>query len=305
MCIRDSTGMEYGDLFGNFFFTDFCTGHIYMVDKRGNSIDFGEFEGFEYTTLNKNHLGEMFITAFSSNRILQIHSDNPSPTAFITNGTDVFICENANTGVTLGAYNLPQATHISYEWLKDGAPVAGANSPGLLVDEAGVYQVIVTNNNNGMQSTSEETIVTIGESPVVEEFVRVDIGDTFQGVVITGDTTFTRVFTSSIGCDSTVLFIINDFVNTSDLVSDVVRMSVAPNPFQGNILINLNLERAALVRLDLFDLTGKQIRSVLENTRLSQGQYSQEVDLSNLPKGTYLIRGATDDGVFVERVVKI
>ena len=165
--------------------------------------------------------------------------------------------------------------------------------------------MIVTNNNNGMQSTSEETIVTIGESPVVEEFVRVDIGDTFQGVVITGDTTFTRVFTSSIGCDSTVLFIINDFVNTSDLVSDVVRMSVAPNPFQGNILINLNLERAALVRLDLFDLTGKQIRSVLENTRLSQGQYSQEVDLSNLPKGTYLIRGATDDGVFVERVVKI
>ena len=175
-------GVEYGDLFGNFFFADFCTGDIFMVDKAGNSVDFGRFTGFEYTTINENHLGEMFMTGFFTNTIFQIQSENPAPTAIITNGTEVLICENSE--VTLGAYNLPAASHITYAWMRDGVMIPDATSPGLLVSEAGNYQVVVTNNNNGGQGISEFTAVTIGEAPIVEIPQVVNIGDTFMGIVI-------------------------------------------------------------------------------------------------------------------------
>ncbi len=296
-------GMEYGDLFGNFFVADFCTGNIYMTDKAGNSKDLGQFDGFEYTTLNENHLGEMFLTGFFTNRIFQIHSDNPAPTAFITNGSNVFICENAQ--VTLGAYNLPAATHISYTWMKDGALIPGANTPGLLVSEEGNYQVVVTNNNNGAQSTSEETVVTLGEAPVVEIMETVNIGDTFGGVVINGDTTFTRVFTSSIGCDSTVQYIISSLSGLYDLVDGKVEITLAPNPFKDNLVLNLNLQRATNLQFELYDMSGKRIKQIMENTRLSKGKQSHEIDLSNLPKGAYLIRGTSGQQIFTERLMKI
>ena len=189
--------------------------------------------------------------------------------------------------------------------MRDGVMIPDANSPGLLVSEAGNYQVVVTNNNNGGQGISEFTAVTIGEAPIVEIPQVVNIGDTFMGIVINNDTTITRVFTSSIGCDSTVQYIINSLSNTNDFFENGVEANISPNPFHNEFRIDLTLRQTTNLQLDLLDLSGKMIKNLMADTRLNVGNHQQTFNLSNLPKGIYFIRGKTGNSTFTKRIIRI
>ena len=69
-----------------------------------------------------------------------------------------------------------------------------------------------------------------------------------------------------------------------------------PNPFSTSTRIPLSVSRSQHVRIEVFDLLGRSIRLVANET-LAAGTHSFSVDADNWPAGTYLIRMSTSRGV--------
>lgn len=295
-------GMEYGDLFGKYFAADFCTGDIYMVDKAGNGKSIATFDAFEYTTLGENHLGEMFLSGYFSNKVFKIESANPAPTAFITNGTNVSICEGDS--VRLGAYNIPEA-NMTFRWLFNGAPIGGATSPAIFASQDGDYQVIVKNESSGVESTSPVT--TLEQKAVLTETVNqaVDVGTVFQGVLIGGDTSFMQAFQSTFGCDSIVTYNINGFSNATEVNHLIEKFEVAPNPIFDNLSIKIDLSEPTDIKMELYDFKGNLMKIVLNNQQVLSGEFIFDEDLSDIPGGFYYLIVTTDKGVLTRKLLKI
>ncbi|TNE63250.1 MAG: T9SS type A sorting domain-containing protein [Bacteroidetes bacterium] len=82
--------------------------------------------------------------------------------------------------------------------------------------------------------------------------------------------------------------------------ASVKALTVSPNPTNGQALLNLELESAAEVRLELSNMLGQVVQS------FNAGQVSnlnQTLDLSQLASGTYLLRLTIDQDIALRRVV--
>lgn len=77
-----------------------------------------------------------------------------------------------------------------------------------------------------------------------------------------------------------------------------------PNPFNPSTKINFTLAESDDVKLTVFNSLGQVIR-VLENNRLSKGEYSREFDASGLPSGVYYYVLKTTNNSLVNRMVLI
>ncbi len=62
-----------------------------------------------------------------------------------------------------------------------------------------------------------------------------------------------------------------------------------PNPFNPTTTINFTLTESANVRLSLFDVTGREVSTVLDNASLSAGVHAQTINADGLPSGRYMV----------------
>lgn len=62
-----------------------------------------------------------------------------------------------------------------------------------------------------------------------------------------------------------------------------------PNPFNPGTVISFQLPEPGEVRLDVFDILGRQIVTLV-NSRMSSGQHTVNFDASGLPVGVYIYR---------------
>ncbi len=60
-----------------------------------------------------------------------------------------------------------------------------------------------------------------------------------------------------------------------------------PNPFNPSTVINYEVPNSGLVELDVYDLLGKQVASLVKSY-MEPGKYNVSFDASNLPSGTYI-----------------
>ncbi len=67
-----------------------------------------------------------------------------------------------------------------------------------------------------------------------------------------------------------------------------------PNPFAGSTTINFSMPRAGRVAIDLFDPMGRQVASILDETR-DAGSQSVSFQASGLPAGVYIYRVNTGE----------
>ncbi|MEM1041671.1 MAG: T9SS type A sorting domain-containing protein [Bacteroidota bacterium] len=93
---------------------------------------------------------------------------------------------------------------------------------------------------------------------------------------------------------------VNTFVSTEDGAQPgaVALGQNYPNPFAASTSIRYTLERAAEVRLTVFDLAGREVAIVAEGTRPA-GEHTSVFDAAELPSGAYLYR-LEADGEMVE-----
>jgi len=76
-----------------------------------------------------------------------------------------------------------------------------------------------------------------------------------------------------------------------ELPSDIVfdnNIIIFPNPFKDNLTFQYTLDNEDLVKLSLFDISGKQIAMPIDNPRQPKGTHKTTFTSKNLKKGLYL-----------------
>jgi hypothetical protein len=88
------------------------------------------------------------------------------------------------------------------------------------------------------------------------------------------------------------------------LSSAVTQVGVYPNPTNGNLTIDFNMEESANVSLVLIEMSGRVVST--SNMNAQEGNNRERLDLSDLAPGFYLIRMVDANGVMLinERVSK-
>ncbi len=92
--------------------------------------------------------------------------------------------------------------------------------------------------------------------------------------------------------------------NTSEteLSRQFALLGVYPNPFSETNTLHYSLSEAAYLQIDLYDLKGRKLRSLV-NEKMPAGIYSYQLDGEDLESGTYLYRIQINDEVTTTRVV--
>ncbi len=150
-------GNQYADLFGKYIFTDFCSNKIWALSREGGNVDvqeIGDFSDFDFSVLDENSAGELFLTGHNTNTIFQLKSNNCAPVAWIPVPDTIML---VGASIQLPLY---QGSGFSYQWRLNGNPIPNATGTSLNVTGPGTYSVVVTNLQNGCTNTSNAVVVT-------------------------------------------------------------------------------------------------------------------------------------------------
>ncbi len=90
--------------------------------------------------------------------------------------------------------------------------------------------------------------------------------------------------------------------DTEELV-EIVDTKVFPNPFDNQFKIRFALEETLDVRIDLFDVVGKQVKQI-SNRSFTNGAHVVSVEGHGLASGVYFVRIQAGNGVKSLRIVK-
>ena len=80
----------------------------------------------------------------------------------------------------------------------------------------------------------------------------------------------------------------------------VKTLFISPNPTQGKLTLNLELNATAEVRVELINSVGQTLQTIHAG---QLNNLNQEIDLHNLANGTYIVRVIMDSETAVRKVV--
>lgn len=81
--------------------------------------------------------------------------------------------------------------------------------------------------------------------------------------------------------------------------------STYPNPFINNFDVNYRLSADDFVKIELFDLKGVKLSTLLKNKYHEKGVYKFNVNAASLPAGVYNCRLVTSSGSATKKVIKL
>ena len=108
--------------------------------------------------------------------------------------------------------------------------------------------------------------------------------------------------TDANGCESVFGIFTVDNLTANSNIEGLSGLSIAPNPTQAEVFINLELDRAMNVDLRLFTVTGKQLQSY-SNLNVTTMQYN--LDLNKYAAGVYLAQFTINDQVLTRKIVLV
>lgn len=146
-------GTQYNNMFGRYFFTDFCSGRIWSIRRTGTSTfvtdTIGSFTKNDYSAFGEDDAGELYLTGNSSGKIWHlIDTSSCKPVAFFSITDTLVSC-----GATLKLQALT-GNNLTYQWQLNGSDVNGATLSSYTASVTGDYSVIVT---KGICSTTSKT----------------------------------------------------------------------------------------------------------------------------------------------------
>ncbi len=84
-----------------------------------------------------------------------------------------------------------------------------------------------------------------------------------------------------------------------------VKLDISPSPFATSFEIKFNLPVNEDVQIEVCDVTGKVLRTIVPHQQLSSGSFTYRVDGSEFPAGVYIVKGLAGMQNISERVVKV
>jgi PKD repeat protein len=87
-----------------------------------------------------------------------------------------------------------------------------------------------------------------------------------------------------------------------DEVSFLKQLNVYPNPSNAETTLAFNLDKGALLNIDLLDISGRVVKSIFSGAK-GAGQNVQTFDVGGISQGVYLIRILADGEQVMKRIV--
>ncbi len=81
-------------------------------------------------------------------------------------------------------------------------------------------------------------------------------------------------------------------------------LTAFPNPFEDSLVINYTIQDRTEVAIDLYDISGKLIRRLVETPTKGEGSYQILADVSDLPAGVYLCQMTTINEILSKKILK-
>ena len=313
-------GNLYNDVFGRYFYTDYCDGVIRGIIPNGNggytNQSHGTFTQFQYTTLGEDQFGEVYI-AQQNGVIARLTIAASLPRAVITASGPLTVCLGDGLELSTGLNPL-----LSYSWEKDGIALLGATSATLLPTQSGSYTVTTT--NSAGSSTSEALQVTVNPLPGVSiagindaycvyspevALTLEPAGGELNGLGTnnangtfspelagTGQVNISYTIVDGNGCSNTASFdvIVDSCVGIEG--NKKQDLAISPNPFGDWITIsNVDQVKGTLKIVNALGQT--VLTSALNGT-------TQTIGTQALPKGSYFVVIQNTTGQTVRKLIK-
>ncbi|MDR9416556.1 MAG: Calx-beta domain-containing protein [Gracilimonas sp.] len=87
----------------------------------------------------------------------------------------------------------------------------------------------------------------------------------------------------------------------TEITSDYKLNQNYPNPFNPSTVISYQLAKNATVRLQVFDMLGREVATLLNSERKTAGSHQITFDAGNLSSGVYIYRLSTSSGIQLTR----
>jgi hypothetical protein len=297
--------------------TIICLGSTYTLDAGTSGNSYIWNIGANTQTISVANAGTYFVNVKNSNNCAAADSIKiGTSSAYVWAGNDIAFCDGLTD--TLRASSDKNVTYLwsngaTTEWIapKTGGTyaVTSTNMYGCKATDSAVATVYpkpdptfnYTFNGSKMTFTPTNT----GGSKYVWDFGDGNFSTSKTPNYIypsQGNFKVLLTITSVNGCVDTLskIVVIN---GVEDILTRQNKLSVYPNPFADEAMINYELLKNSNVKAELFDLSGKSI-TVLHSGSQSAGTQQVKVDGSSLAAGTYMLRITIDGTAQTMRLIK-
>jgi len=153
--------------------------------------------------------------------------------------------------------------------------------------------------------------LTVETSKTQEEYVIVAYG--LAGETLTGEQI--QLFTASAGFEITSVIVANVLgdamdtdLTTTPLPETFELSQNFPNPFNPSTEIKFTVEKDELVSLNIYDIQGRLVSSLIDNSFYSAGSYKKNWDGKNqygtqVPSGMYLYKLESSNQIITRKMV--
>ncbi len=154
----------------------------------------------------------------------------------------------------------------------------------------------VTNASGGNANGAIDLSVSGGTSPFMYNWSN---GATTEDVTDLAAGPYSCTVTDANGCETIFNDEVANTINSIDL-NNIVNFNMYPNPASDDIQIEINLEKAMDVEVQIMQASGQV---VLENNAYNISEYKKELDLETLAPGVYMVKFTIGQGVMMKRLV--
>lgn len=113
--------------------------------------------------------------------------------------------------------------------------------------------------------------------------------------------TYTVAVTDANGCTRTETFTVGVSTGIND-VEEAIQLSIYPNPTNGLVNIDIELNTSADVNVDIYNMVGERVFEVKE---LNVTTSSVQLDMTDLPEAAYFIRVSSGSNVVNSKLLKL
>lgn len=290
---------------------------VHVWDEDGGI--FGADDYLDSTTF-AGHGGSGASTTGSTSIVYTINQIPAIPTATATDTVFVFGYPSIPNIDSTNFLLWTDSTSLDLQWYANGNPISGADSASYLATQSGDYWV-VANSPAGCFSSSDTISIVICD-PNFQPGISVtghalytdstsnDIQWHYNGAPINGETSefmiadstgsyFVQV-TSFDGCvyNSDTIFV--DFTSIEDVLLSDKQVNVYPNPNNGQFTLELHLSTGQEAEYELLDMIGNQVTT---RTKVAGGEVVEQLDISNVSPGIYLLNVQSGEHRVVKKII--
>lgn len=143
--------------------------------------------------------------------------------------------------------------------------------------------------------------VYLDEVPVITEYAEPILDEMIVGMMVMPYEQ--RVDTASIIQVDATTTENSERITNSEITGKSTVLSIYPNPGNGEFTIKYDVVKRADVRIEIFDMKGVLVRTVVSVSQQYEGKYQIPTNLNELPNGTYIVTLINNEKKTTERLV--